>query len=1393
MRLLRHSRVAAGSCLALSLIFLSASFSSDTWDSPSFSLSPEALRQAAAGVKPDKDSQVTVLLHEQRISFDAQGREVETVHSIYRIETEEGVEGWAETSGDWEPWHQAKPEIKARVISPDGTVHPLDPKTLNDVPVHENAPAVYSDERTYGGPLPGLAVGAIVEEEVTVRDTAPFFAGGAVERRVLTMPAPVHQSRLVLVHPESLPLRYVLQLLPQASVKKTAANGVETITIENGLLEAVTEKATYLPPDTVPYPELEFATGTSWQQVAQEYARLSEDKLREADVQPLLTRINTKDGSRQAIVQRIVSALHKNARYTGIEFGESALVPQFPAETLKRKYGDCKDKSALLATMLRAAGIPAKLALLSSGPGQDINTELPGMGMFDHAIVYVPASEAEPELWIDATAQYSRVGALPEMDYGRWALIVDEKTTALKKIPELSAAQNLHREVREFTMAEFGPAKIIERNEQIGPQEASYREYYNSDAKQVRENSEKYVKREYLADSLVSVEHGDALDLEKPFSITFVTKGKRGSTDYNGAIMAIRMEDLFDGLPDYFTSSSDEQEKEKEKDGDRAEKRKPRVWDWQIHPFVNEWHYKVMAPPGFKLRALPPKKEEELGTAKLTQTYSSNPEGTVAEVVLRFDSGKSRLTVEEAKALRTAVQKAEKADAIFISFDQIGHSLLAEGKTREGLAAYHELAQLHPKEALHRIQLARALLDAGLAEEARAVAREATVLEPGSAQAYSTLGWILRHDLMGRRLKKGFDYDGAVAAYRKAKELDPKDNDIRANLASLLEYDAQGERYSSKAHLKESVAELRELKKMDEEAGRAYDDNILYDLWYALDFKGVGEAVSALPSTETRCGFVIAAMAAEHGAEAALKKSLEITTEEQGRRKALTTAGWLVLRLHKYGDAAELLAAGARGQDNEAQMAAFAASIKKTKPREELKVDDSAPSGLVQHMFAMTFSRAPDYAQMRQLMSKNSMRLPETKKDQEDFRRYMFQLRMQVERGGMPVEVVGDIALNNIRYTVEGSDSIGYRITVEAMGAEPQIAFVVQEEGRYKILDFHFTDSRPPENLGWQALERLQNNDLAGARKWLDWAREKVHMSAGDDPLSGQPFPYFWTKGQEGDAAAIRTAALVLVPSKELRGEELNALLQSREGAKNEHDKLELDLVGAAAYSAQDRWAELGPVAEKLLKAYPDSMVAFRYAVRAYARTQRLDDWEKLVQQKLAKQPDEAEYVRSEAELARSRSDYAKARQIIKGLMDRSKATQSDLNSYAWDALYLREPVGQDSVDAAERANQLSKNANFSIMHTLACVYAQTGKAAQARDLLLKAMDVGLIEEPDSSIWLAQGEIAEQYGEMDAARSIYARVDKSEVETPTSNYVLAQMRLGALKTASPARAKSAGQ
>jgi hypothetical protein len=289
-----HSRLRLQALLIIVVLSIGIRVSSaDAWNSPAFTTDPAILRQAAQAVQAEKHAEATVLLNELHFKFE-HSKMMETRHLIHRIENQDGVKNWAEISGRWEAWHQEKPEIKARVITAEGVVHWLDPKTLNDFPVHEDAPDVYSDERSYGGPLPAVASGSIVEEEIAVRDMAPLFAAGTVHRWILGWGAPVSKTRVVLIHPVSLPLHYEVHLLLDATIAKSTDGGLEIITLEQGSLHAYTEEINHAPSDLVLYPEIEFSTGTSWHQVASEHARLSDDQLRSADVQTLIAKIKAK-------------------------------------------------------------------------------------------------------------------------------------------------------------------------------------------------------------------------------------------------------------------------------------------------------------------------------------------------------------------------------------------------------------------------------------------------------------------------------------------------------------------------------------------------------------------------------------------------------------------------------------------------------------------------------------------------------------------------------------------------------------------------------------------------------------------------------------------------------------------------------------------------------------------------------------------------------------------------------------------------------------------------------------------------------------------------------------------------------------------------------------------
>ena len=472
--------------------------------------------------------------------------------------------------------------------------------------------------------------------------------------------------------------------------------------------------------------------------MAAAYHRIAEDQLRDADVKHLLPK--PLGGSREVIAKALLARLHKEVRYTGIEFAEASIVPRTPAETLHRKYGDCKDQAALLVAMLRAAGVPAELVLLDSGPGYDIDPDLPGLGLFDHAIVHVPGS---PELWADPTDEFARFNELPMSDRNRLALLVNE-TGALVRTPDAKSSDNGFIETREFFLSEHGKARVVETTEPWGAVETGYRDYYNApDPKKLKESFQAYAKSAYLSEAPPKYDYPDTLDVSKPFRLHIeMTEAARGTSGETDAVVAIPVSNLTERLPELF----------RESDADKSPT--PRKAALILpEPYTGEWRYRIIPPLGFKSASLPDSGTVAMGPAMLSKEFRAEPDGTVT-AILRFDTGKRTYSAVEVEELRAAVTALKKSPMPLVRFEQVGETLLAGGEVREAIDEFRKLVDAHPKEALHHTQIARSLLAAGAAESARKEARIATELEPKSAAAYTTLAWILQHDLVGRRFSK---------------------------------------------------------------------------------------------------------------------------------------------------------------------------------------------------------------------------------------------------------------------------------------------------------------------------------------------------------------------------------------------------------------------------------------------------------------------------------------------------------------------------------------------------------------------------------------------------------------------------------------------------------------
>jgi len=134
--------------------------------------------------------------------------------------------------------------------------------------------------------------------------------------------------------------------------------------------------------------------------------------------------------------------VQRDVRYFGTEMGDNTHRPAAPADTWEHRYGDCKDKAYLLATLLHRLGIEAEPALVSLDEGKGIGARLPSAAAFDHVIVRARI-EGKP-FWLDGTLseQHGDLRKLDVRDYGLALPVVAGSKELVPVLPPDGVANN---------------------------------------------------------------------------------------------------------------------------------------------------------------------------------------------------------------------------------------------------------------------------------------------------------------------------------------------------------------------------------------------------------------------------------------------------------------------------------------------------------------------------------------------------------------------------------------------------------------------------------------------------------------------------------------------------------------------------------------------------------------------------------------------------------------------------------------------------------------------------------------------------------------------------------------------------------------------------------------
>src|SRR4029077_4208329 len=163
--------------------------------------------------------------------------------------------------------------------------------------------------------------------------------------------------------------------------------------------------------------------------------------------------------------------MQKDIRYVAIKLGIGGLQPHAAVETFSHRYGDCKDKATLLASMLKEIGIDSYLVIINTERGGVTPSTPPHIGSFNHAILAIHIPDSVTDASLVATIQHSKLGRLLFFDptdevtpFGQlhgplqanYALLVTPDGGELTCLPQLLTAANVTSRTRTFTLTSHG-------------------------------------------------------------------------------------------------------------------------------------------------------------------------------------------------------------------------------------------------------------------------------------------------------------------------------------------------------------------------------------------------------------------------------------------------------------------------------------------------------------------------------------------------------------------------------------------------------------------------------------------------------------------------------------------------------------------------------------------------------------------------------------------------------------------------------------------------------------------------------------------------------------------------------------------------------------------------
>ncbi|WP_462270777.1 DUF3857 domain-containing protein [Desulfobacter sp.] len=368
---------------------------------------------AEADAQRFPNGDVVDLARKTFVRYQADGRYEEYYEIYAKILTEKGRRQFRSVSSSFTiPYNETEFKV-VEVIRPGGQRIAVDLTRNSRVTVEQSQMAtnIYNpNSRILSVTLPDVQIGDIVHFIMYDRFAKVRVPGTFSDFVTFEGEHPIIRAEYILAAPRDLPLKSI-------AVKSEIKGSIrfDQDKINNEIIYRWTARnvpRAFREPDMPPLhtqvQRLLISTLTDWQALSRWYWRLSKPAI-EDDTPEMAAKVREiTEGIDDPMekIQHIFRWVSQEIRYLGITVEKEApgYEPHPVSLTFNSRAGVCRDKAALLAAMLRLAGLDAYPVLMMNGPRKDEEVPQP---YFNHAITAVRLNEGEYVL-MDSTDENTK-------------------------------------------------------------------------------------------------------------------------------------------------------------------------------------------------------------------------------------------------------------------------------------------------------------------------------------------------------------------------------------------------------------------------------------------------------------------------------------------------------------------------------------------------------------------------------------------------------------------------------------------------------------------------------------------------------------------------------------------------------------------------------------------------------------------------------------------------------------------------------------------------------------------------------------------------------------------------------------------------------------------------